>query len=213
MPYQSLWRKPELALEYAGQKVYRTYRYDDFNQGRSFYWFTMDCASDDDQFDVRDLDVPGKCMLKGELPDRYALPPQFASATAEQLDRWQANWNQWLQSDQDEWMAIQAILCEAIDLQRIAAPAVEADHAVDSCSLALLPLLQSVVGAKLRFWNALRALEKAATGNGEFSDAESDAVLAVIDGTAATLSSEDELDSITVEDVDMITDILEQRSP
>ena len=58
MPYKSVYVKPEVAVKCNGYKVYHTYTDDDWEQGTSTFWFTLDendYSEDVTMFDVRDL--------------------------------------------------------------------------------------------------------------------------------------------------------------
>lgn len=70
MPYQQVWVAPELFLSHSGVNVYRVYSDDDIDQGPKSYWFTtkpMESGEDCDPFDVRDLKVPSRALLDGQV--------------------------------------------------------------------------------------------------------------------------------------------------
>lgn len=58
MPYKSVYIKPKVVVKYNEVVVYCTYNDDDWDQGPSSYWFTLeedDYSEDATAFDVRDL--------------------------------------------------------------------------------------------------------------------------------------------------------------
>lgn len=55
-----------------------------------------------------------------------------------------------------------------------------------------LRLLQEVVAAKVRLWNALQALETATAPNGEYSDRSNDKVIEEVNALAAGLDGADD---------------------
>ncbi len=61
MPWLTVWRDPELFIEYNGVKVYHAYKDDYFDQERE-YWYSLYPGDDFSgrciEFDVRDLPVP-----------------------------------------------------------------------------------------------------------------------------------------------------------
>lgn len=66
MPYQEKWIDPDIALEHHGVTVYCTYRDDDYDQGASTYYFTLDPEESGDyreDFDIRELDTPAASRL------------------------------------------------------------------------------------------------------------------------------------------------------
>lgn len=75
MPYKTEWVDPELLLTHNGVSVYRTYRDDDIEDGKSDYWFTtdkLDNEGDDTRFDIRDL--PNyTCKYSGEVIIKDAI--------------------------------------------------------------------------------------------------------------------------------------------
>ncbi len=56
MPYQTEWVDPEVFHVVNGTPVYHTYKDGDWNR-RMSYWYTLDPTSEDDDFDIRDLDA------------------------------------------------------------------------------------------------------------------------------------------------------------
>lgn len=57
MPYQTVHTEAELAVEYKGVCVYRTYKDDDIEQPWREYWFVLDPdEGEDDAFDIRTWD-------------------------------------------------------------------------------------------------------------------------------------------------------------
>lgn len=63
MPYG--WMDPEVFMEHDGVPVYHTYKNDDIENQRE-YWFTLDCSYSEgcgQDFDVRDLPNPRRVPL------------------------------------------------------------------------------------------------------------------------------------------------------
>jgi len=104
MPYESVWRDPEVVLTYKGFRVYFTYRDDDYDQGESKFMYVTDPEEGpDDAFDVR------------ELPTWKEPPhPPYLTGDADTPEN-RALWDEW-HKDRVEEKAIMAALKEAIDL-------------------------------------------------------------------------------------------------
>lgn len=121
MPYITSWVDPEVFLVHKGITVYHTYNDNDFGQGRLTYWFTTNGFSDEDSFDVRELDVPSKVRLNDHPPFLSASSnPAFETASEEQKAEWRQQWAAW--HDGGEENIIRAMIIEAIDLGLITAP-------------------------------------------------------------------------------------------
>lgn len=77
--------EPEVAFQVTDQTggtwiIYHTYRNDDFDQGRSTFWYTTDASEDEEfEFDIRSLFFT-PCHLDKEL-----TPMQRAADNADQL--------------------------------------------------------------------------------------------------------------------------------
>ena len=122
MPYRTIWANPDIFLTHNDVTVYFTYEDDDIDQGTQNYWFTTDGYSDEEQFDVRDLDVPSKHLLLGHPPCLSAdTNPAFATASDEQKKAWRDEWQAWTCPGGKEDQAIITILKEAIDMGLIKA--------------------------------------------------------------------------------------------
>lgn len=56
MPYTQIWCDAELVLAHKDVRVYRSYKGDRLDEPRT-YWFVLEAeATEDEAFDVRDLD-------------------------------------------------------------------------------------------------------------------------------------------------------------
>ncbi|MBA9846557.1 hypothetical protein DEE93_16540 [Ralstonia pickettii] len=122
MPTSTAWVEPEVFLTHGNVTVYHTYRDDDVAQGTQTFWYTTSSTSDDEHFDVRDVQVPSAALLKNRPPFLAAdCNPAFATATNEQKAEWQRQWTEWNMEGGGQDQAIMAILKEGIDLGLISA--------------------------------------------------------------------------------------------
>lgn len=83
---------PEAVLTWRGVSVYPTYKYDDYDQGPSSYYFsTSQDGGEDDayEFDVRELCVPAVALLEQFKPmyKTGATYQDYSGAEKEELDR------------------------------------------------------------------------------------------------------------------------------
>lgn len=115
MPFITQWIDPELFMEHNGVRVFRTYKDDDVGQGCKDYWFTLNNNSDEDAFDVRELDVPSRKNLEAHPPFLYGS--HFEAASKEQREVWGKEWHDWLVTGEKE--AIRQIIIEAIDVGQL----------------------------------------------------------------------------------------------
>lgn len=122
MPTASRWVDPEIYLTYKGVSVYRAYEDDDIAQGPLWYHFTLDCTSDDNHFDIRDLDVPLGPRVEPDTPFLTNTDARYAKASEEERDAMRKAWTDWHKKgggfDQARW----AILRDAIDKGLLVAP-------------------------------------------------------------------------------------------
>lgn len=112
MPYQTVWVDPEIFLTYKGVNVYYTYIDDDVNGGISEFIFTLDKVSDENPFDVRDLDVPSKGPLHQPAAP-FKNSKEYECASIDRKDEIDRLWREWFDSGRK--VATQAVICEAID--------------------------------------------------------------------------------------------------
>ncbi|WP_066338601.1 hypothetical protein [Azohydromonas lata] len=115
MPTCSQWVDPEVFMEHAGVTVYRTYVDDDTSQGPSTYSFTLDCLSDDNHFDVRDLALPSRRKLDEHPPFLGESFEHYRLASAQQREEWRNAWTAWQAPGGGQDQAIQVVLRDAID--------------------------------------------------------------------------------------------------
>lgn len=57
MPYQTTRIPPELFLEHDGVKIYHTYRDGEADQRRSFWYTTDEDENENNEFDIRDINI------------------------------------------------------------------------------------------------------------------------------------------------------------
>ena len=115
MPARPITVEPEVSLSHAGVVVHHTYKDDDFDAGRNRYWFTLDSASDDASFCMREFDVPCKSMLQAHPPFTSMSEPRYFDASPEERAGIEAQWKDWLKDGGGEEQAIRAVLISAID--------------------------------------------------------------------------------------------------
>lgn len=122
MPVSIEWIEPEVFLTHGDVTIYHTYKNDDVTQGENTYWFTADNTSDDNPFDVRELDVPSKSLLASHPPFlSESANPAFATASEEQKAQWGCQWDEWNKEGGGHDQAIVTIIKEGIDLGLISA--------------------------------------------------------------------------------------------
>lgn len=123
MPTRSVWVEPELFLVHNDVAVYSTYHDDDIDQGASLYVFTTNPDSDDEHFDVRELNVPAKDLLTAHPLFLAAdCNPAYASASAEQKVALRKQWEEWLKVGGGEAQAIVSVLKQAIEMGLVTSP-------------------------------------------------------------------------------------------
>ncbi len=110
MPYESVWRDPEVLVDHQGVKVYFVYRDDDFDQGEAHYLYLTDPrGSYDEASDVRDLST-------------WREPPHPPYVTGvDNTPENQAAWEKY-HEDRVEEQAIEAAIRDAIDQGLIKSP-------------------------------------------------------------------------------------------
>ena len=92
MPYESVWRAPEIALEYKGITIYHVYDDDEWDNPMSYH-FSLDEEEDvntGSSFDCRDLDVPARDRLETKLP--YLDAKSTNGLTQQQIDYRKCQW-------------------------------------------------------------------------------------------------------------------------
>ncbi|MDK9702469.1 MAG: hypothetical protein OEL20_04965 [Sulfuritalea sp.] len=122
MPTRTTWVDPEVCLQHNDVTIYHTYRDDDMDQGRCRSYYTADGASDDNAFDIRDLDVPSKALLAGHPPFLSDSDPIYQGATPRQRKAFAADWTKWQEDGGGEDQAIRAVLKDAIEAGLIISP-------------------------------------------------------------------------------------------
>lgn len=75
MPHQ--WVEPELFIEHRGVSVYRTYKDQDIEMPK-IYWYTTDITEEREyEFDVRDLDSEKTLLIERAGDDYFPLVQQI----------------------------------------------------------------------------------------------------------------------------------------
>lgn len=116
MPKIIKWEPPAVFMVHNGITVYHTYENDDVDQGSNTYNYALDGTSDDFPFDVRDLNVECSGLLQKHPPFLSpSLNPEFEHASAEKIEEWKAQWEEWQRPGGGLDTAIKAVIAAAID--------------------------------------------------------------------------------------------------
>ena len=122
MPTSSSWVDPEVFLTHNGVTVYHAYRDDDVDQGALWYHFTLDCNSDDNSFDIRNLDVPLGPRVEPDIPYLTNTDPRYAAVSEAERDAMRKAWDDWLKPGGGFDQTRKAILEQAIDMGLLVSP-------------------------------------------------------------------------------------------
>jgi hypothetical protein len=125
MPIRTEWIEPELALEHAGVSIYHTYKNDDYDRGRTTWWFTTDTGCGDDPdfyFDVRMLPAPESGPSLDDHPKYLAHNaarsvelgiPYSEWLVSQECKTLEAAWHEWNTVTKNQ--VIEATIRQAID--------------------------------------------------------------------------------------------------
>jgi hypothetical protein len=103
MPYKSEWTPAQKFMTYKGLNIYNTYKDNDFDQGPTTYYFSLQEDSDiSDAFDVREF----KCWHEGNRP-------HFLDKKENDTPKNRKAWDAWLEKGEDNH--IKSIIRIAID--------------------------------------------------------------------------------------------------
>lgn len=112
MPTITTYVAPELFKVIGGYKVYHTYKNNDREQGARTYAFTLNAHSDEEDFDVRVLEVPAVKLLDNHPPFKVNSDPAWANATAEERAIISQQWKVWQATGEED--AIAKVIEEAM---------------------------------------------------------------------------------------------------
>lgn len=116
MPTITQWTNPAVFLIHKGITIFHVYEDNDVGQGVKKYAYTTDNTSDDNSFDIRQLDVQNKQLLTGHPPFISLSDAIYREATPEQRADFKRGWKEWQKPEGGEDQAIKAVLKEAIEL-------------------------------------------------------------------------------------------------